>query len=220
MECLCIWQGQWPSVRWRRVYCSSKKKTSKAFDWVACKQAPSLFFLGGGGWVGRLSRISYMRALRQTASGCLSFRARRGEWKSNIMQINDKREELPLSFLASTLDLLCLKRKKNKRLPAQISRAQKRAARRFGRRDFCWRPCHHGSLTSPHKWRLARRLVLNSQRLFSRWSCYRCSWRGTRSIPSLEGLRQVNLERSGPTCHWFSQKRIPNKPRLGRCLER
>ena len=38
------------------------------------------------------------------------------------MQINDKREELPLSFLASTLDLLCLKRKKNKRLPAQISR--------------------------------------------------------------------------------------------------
>ena len=40
------------------------------------------------------------------------------------MQINDKREELPLSFLASTLDLLCLKRKKNKRLPAQISRAR------------------------------------------------------------------------------------------------
>ena len=111
------------------LYVVKKKHLKHSFDWVACKQAPSLFFSfggrgEGGGWVGRLSGISYMRALRQIASGCLSFRARRGEWKSKIMQINDKREELPLSFLAGTLDLLCLKRKKNKRLPAQISRAR------------------------------------------------------------------------------------------------
>ena len=46
-----------------------------------------------------------------------------------------------------------------------------------------------------------KRPCLSSLLFSSRRSFHRCSWRGSRPIPSLEGIPSVTLGRPGPTCH-------------------